>query len=371
VPSYRIMIAGFPYGGQTSHHGMEWLARTYAKMRDDPRIGAGNVMLWQLADTPITMGRNRALTVAEENNIDYVLMFDSDMRFDLPYPDAKPFWDTAWEFMLSHQGPAVIAAPYCGPPPQELVYVFRWNNTQSDDPNPNMKLEMISRGEAASLTGIERVAALPTGLILIDMKALKDLPHPRFYYEFTDETQSHKASTEDVAFCRDLTYLDIPLYVAWDCWAGHIKAKLVGKPQNLPPDLVPEWVVERAAQLKPGETPRPYGPWKEKPHGEYLRNKWLARKEAWMKHVAEEKGKEEALEKAETYKGLAEAFGKETPEEYLQRLSQMPPDEQRKEWDFPPIRPETSVSATSIPEGLTQSTVDKYFQIRAGEFGHE
>lgn len=272
---YKIMVAQFPYDGTAHTDATDWVAQTIVQMHDDPRL-RGGVMRWKLADTPITMSRNRCLAAAQEAGVDYVLMVDSDMKPDLDVPGAKPFWPTAWEFMQSHAGPCVIAAPYCGKPPHENVFIFRWENLQSDNPNADFQLKMYSRHEGARATGIERVAALPTGLMLIDMRAVNKLlaskPKPEavleaykagripadvaiakikqeeaaFYYEWTDNRQTHKASTEDVTFSRDLSMLNIPLYVTWDCWAGHHKDKVVSKPSLIDGGDVQEQFLEAA-----------------------------------------------------------------------------------------------------------------------------
>jgi len=268
MAKYKCMIGQFPGGGTTSMHTSPWLLETFGKMLEDPKIGKGNVLVWQIADTPITMGRNRCLVAAEKHDCDFVLMLDNDMFFDLPYKDSVPFWDAAWPFALEHHGPCVIGAPYCGPPPNENVYVFRFENTQSDDPNPNFKLYPYARNEATMMHGIKRCAALPTGLMLIDMRAVKRLPHPRFYYEWTDEAHTDKASTEDVTFSRDLTYAGVPLYCAWDSWAGHIKPKMVGRPQAIPDDNVPGWIVEQAGKIARSDDR--LSAWKEKPRGDFL-----------------------------------------------------------------------------------------------------
>lgn len=265
MPQYKVMIAQFPYGNSTHPAVGDWVAETVVKCREDKRIGPGNVTLWRKADTPITMTRNQCLLRAEQMGIDYVLMVDSDMEPDLPLPGAKPFWDTAWEFALAHDGPCVIAAPYCGPPPVEGVYAFRWEGQQSNHPGRDAQLLPFTRTEAAEATGIQRAAALATGMMLIDMRAVARLPHPRFYYEWKGDgercptcgvpkpgEQAHKASTEDVTFSRDLTYHRVPIYVTWDCWQGHWKPKCVGKPQPVHPDAVPQWMKERAAELAGG-----------------------------------------------------------------------------------------------------------------------
>jgi hypothetical protein len=270
MPQYTVGICQFPGGGVTSSHTGSYVTSIHCAMRDDPRIGKANIWHWQIADTPITMGRNRCLKVAQEQGWDYVLMLDSDMMFDMPYPGAKPFWETAWEFALAHDGPCVVAAPYVGPPPLEVVYVFRWVNQQNDDPNPNFLLKAYDRHEAVGMTGVQRAGALPTGLMLIDMRAIAKLAKPYFYYEWTDDSQSEKASTEDVTFSRDLANAGVPLYCAWDSWAGHLKQKVCGKPQAIPADLVPRWLTERAGELYRAEDlHRENGAWQEKPAAQY------------------------------------------------------------------------------------------------------
>lgn len=185
-------------------------------------------------DTPITMTRNRALKIVLEKKIDYLLMVDSDMKPDMYLgidPEAKPFLPTALEFMKEHAGPCAIAAPYCGPPPVENVYVFRWENNESENPSQDLKLDQYSRGHASLMRGIKRAAALPTGVFLIGRDALELLPKDRahFYYEWKNNS-TEKGSTEDVTFSRDLQHLGVKTYCHWDAWAGHWKMKCVGKP---------------------------------------------------------------------------------------------------------------------------------------------
>ena len=260
MPQYKVMIAQFPGNNSTHPDVSDYVLDVFCKMRDDPRIGPKGVGLWRISDTPITMSRNRCLEIAKANNADYVLMIDSDMMPDvIPAKDnpilpaglrpGKPFWEEAWPFMLAHQGPCIVAAPYCGPPPQEAVYAFDWEQGEGGAKNPNFKLVNVSRFDAAARTGIQRAAALATGLMLIDMRAIERLPHPRFYYEFTDAKHTAKASTEDVTFSRDLDAVGVPLYCAWDSWAGHWKPKLVVRPERIGGYLVPQMLAERAAQM--------------------------------------------------------------------------------------------------------------------------
>jgi hypothetical protein len=102
---------------------------------------------------------------------------------------------------------------------------------------------MYDRHTAVKLAGIQECAALPTGLIMYDMRAF-NLTEPKtaddkpwFYYEWKDKFCAEKASTEDVTQTRDLSLVGTqalgynPVYCNWDAWAGHWKPKCVSKPQ--------------------------------------------------------------------------------------------------------------------------------------------
>jgi len=246
---FHIGLVTFSYGGNGGISSevpdiREWMVPAIADLSKDERIG--EIRIWNLADTPITMTRNRAVLQAREHGIDFLVMIDSDMKPDVcvGQPHTKGFLPSSLDFMIEHytKGPCVIGAPYCGPPPVECVYVFRWNNLQSDNPNPDFQLEMYDRHTAVKMAGIQECAALPTGLIMYDMRAF-ELTEPKtaedkpwFYYEWKDHFCAEKASTEDVTMTRDLSLVGTqklgynPVYCNWDAWAGHWKPKCVGKP---------------------------------------------------------------------------------------------------------------------------------------------
>ena len=124
---------------------------------------------------------------------------------------------------------------------------------------------LVAGKREVKITGIQPVAALPTGLILFDMRmfdlmdnnrkskeqaleefkdgkigkaeALRCIQDGYFYYEWTDHTASAKASTEDVAATRDMSWVGQlklgynPVMCAWDSWIGHAKPWMVGRPQ--------------------------------------------------------------------------------------------------------------------------------------------
>lgn len=243
-----VAFAFFPYGGNggisNEHPSIRnWFARTLALAGKDERIHEVNSK--EYSDTPITMTRNAAVYDARKAGADVLVMCDSDQYPDYELergePGARPFWESSFDFLYRRydRGPVVIGAPYCGPPPHENVYVFRWANRQSEHPGADLRLEQYPREEAAGRTGIEEVAALPTGLIMFDLRVFNHLPRPWFYYEWTDEFQREKASTEDVTCTRDIAVWGqiklgySPIFANWDAWAGHVKPKCVGKPQVL------------------------------------------------------------------------------------------------------------------------------------------
>lgn len=234
-----VLFARFPFGGSEHPAGTNWLIKTVLLAKNDHRIS--DVMHMDVDDTPITMSRNRVLKAAQQQKADIVCMLDSDMAPDLPIQGAVPFWGSSLSFMLAHKGPCVVAAPYCGPPPHENVYVFRWDQKQSENPNVDLGLEQYSREEALGRAGFEEVAALPTGLCLIDVRALDFLKGTWFDYEYEDPPfNTRKATTEDVFFTRNLSLAGVPQYANWSAWAGHIKRKIVGKPCKLTVEQVRE-----------------------------------------------------------------------------------------------------------------------------------
>jgi hypothetical protein len=255
-----VLIARFPYRGYELSECVDWLVETVIEMKGDARVG--DIFRKRVADTPISMTRNQACDAARRLGADFVLMIDDDVAPDhhKGEPGARPFWASSFEFLLAHGGPAVVAAPYCGPPPHENVYVFRWRNRASGGPADSqaldLKLDQYTREEAAERTGIEEVAALPTGLLLMHTAVLEGLPPPWFDYEYETAYETHKATTEDVYFTRNLSMRGVPVYCNWDAWAGHDKRKLVGKPRPVTFDLVRDEYRRAWRQRLQAETPR-------------------------------------------------------------------------------------------------------------------
>lgn len=267
-----VMICHFPYGGNggiaTEVPAIrKWEVQTVLKAKKDPRVG--EIRSIDIADTPITMTRNRAVRIAQEWGAHVLIMIDSDQNplRHANEPWHKPFWDVAFDELYNHyqKGPLVIGAPYCGPPPYENVYLFQFESNMSGiGDETEIQMQQFNRPQAAAMTGVGEVAALPTGLTMWDMRifdivkpsgkmrrqvleelvegkltikqALRELSEGWFYYEWKDGYADEKASTEDVASTRDIGMVIQdqlgynPLRCAWDSWIGHIKPWDVGKP---------------------------------------------------------------------------------------------------------------------------------------------
>ncbi len=281
---YKLAFCQFPGSGEIRKECSLWFARTLVEMKQEmwSRGPLEAVLDVTITDTPITMSRNRAVKDALSAGCDYILMIDSDMGPDYLVgidPMARPFWKTAWNFLINRRReeeqerdhllerattdlaavdrhireqfpPAMIAAPYCGPPPMEQPFIFKWKSQETNCPDASFRLQMFEREEAAIRSGIEEVAALPTGLILYDARIFvetrpkDDKDPPWFDYEYKDNEQTEKATTEDVYQTRNASLLGMPCHVAWDCWAKHFKVKGIERPHVVTADQVHQTLVD-------------------------------------------------------------------------------------------------------------------------------
>lgn len=243
-----IAMARFPGQSQEHPESTDLYVDMVLRAKDDPRVEKYH--LWKISDTPITMGRNRAIKEALQVGADILFMLDADMG---RLPGEQPFYPIAMDFLIGREVPAIIGAPYCGPMPSCSVYVFHWTN-HANIPHteyPDVHLKMIGREDAAKRSGIEEVAALPTGLVAIDLRCITgfvdpssgkevSVPVPWFDYEWTDQYQTEKASTEDVYFTRNASLVGCKCYCAWDSWHAHHKLTEIGRPVPWNPSLVAE-----------------------------------------------------------------------------------------------------------------------------------
>lgn len=273
----NVAFAHFPYGGNgasSSEHPdvRQWEVETVLKIKADNRIR--HFCTRDYSDTPIPMTRNRAIREAKQIGAHLLLMIDSDQSPNKHAGEGwfKPFWDEAFNFIYERYAKGlitVVGAPYCGPPDGgENMYVFQWGAKGNRCQHETIySLDQYSREHAAMMSGIQECAALPTGLILLDLRAAdlveptgrpqvavlrdlyarkitpeearKQLKEGYFYYEWKDQFAAEKSSTEDVTFTRDIALCGMeqlgynPIFCAWDSWIGHHKPWNVGKPMRV------------------------------------------------------------------------------------------------------------------------------------------
>jgi hypothetical protein len=245
MPKFDLFIARFPFKRIEDPDVTEYYANLRARLRNGDRISdmIGQIYTDYYDDTPITMLRNLAVEDAKAKKADLLMMIDSDISADylLGLDNmAQPFFDTSFEHIINTRKPAIVASPYCGPPPHENVYCFKVANYESNNPNKvaNWTLAQFTREEVAQRSGIEHVMALATGLILIDMRVFEKLEPPYFDYGYSDKFKSRKDTTEDVYFTRNATVAGYECYCNWYSWSKHWKNKGVGKPMVMTPDQV-------------------------------------------------------------------------------------------------------------------------------------
>lgn len=254
----RVLACVLTYDGRMGADLMAYLCGLSAKLLEHPRLAELRVTFTR--GYPTDRCRNAAVKGARDEGYDFLAFFDDDMRPDLLVgrdPAAKPFLPSALDFALAQPAPCVVGAPYCGAPPKQRVMVMRYRQDVPDVPDgAGLKIDSFTREEAAERSGFEKVAALPTGCLLIDLRALDELPPPWFSYEYDDPPFNTKlASTEDIVFTRNLAWLGVPQWVAWDSWAGHNKFWLTGKPQLSPVDDLPDSIFKAwAAGWRPKPT---------------------------------------------------------------------------------------------------------------------
>lgn len=226
MSSYRVAFATFPWNGIMAWRTSDWCLKTVLEMKKDPRIEYIHP-IYQSSSFPISLLRNRAVAAAIGEKCDYLLMIDYDMAPDTPV--GKPFWSTAWEFMMERRRreeterlmPATIAAPYLC----DSFGAFYSNDWKTDDTSKRdyEDLATISYEDAISRRGIQQVATTQTGLMLCDLRAFAYVVPPWFSFEWQDAYQFFIIASEDHYMTRKLSISGCPVYLAWDSWAAHIK----------------------------------------------------------------------------------------------------------------------------------------------------
>jgi hypothetical protein len=225
MPKYRVMVARVVGDGWHRQEVTQFVSEAIRVCTADSRID--DVIDCPIGRTPTPAARNILVAECRKHAIDFLFQIDDDMR-----PPAG-FFKAALDFLIAHDGPAVIGSPYCTAPPREDVCVFEWATGRSHTPSAAFAVVNVVREDAAKRKGIETCANIGTGCIGYSVSAFDRITHPYYQYSYADETCTLVTETEDCWNARKLYFAGVPLYVHWDFWSEHRKEVWVGKPVPL------------------------------------------------------------------------------------------------------------------------------------------
>ena len=207
----------------------DWLALTCHKIATDPRFSG--LESFFVDQHGVCLARNLAVETARQRGCTHLAMIDSDQVPDY-ISGAPPFWDTSINFMLAVDEPCMVAAPTAKADGTVVVY----REVETDD---TCQLEFVDNEYAATATGIQQVHAVSLAMSLIDLRCFDILEAwrpegnqvcpPFFRFGYHDRTESSLLFGEE-SMTMNLTEAGVPVFVNWDCWAGHSKPIIHGKP---------------------------------------------------------------------------------------------------------------------------------------------
>ncbi len=212
TPQSTVLFGRLVYGGWERYEVGTALVQIQAQSMHNPRLAG--VYFVPLMFFPVSAARNKAVQLARQCGADVLFLLDNDM---IPH---EGFFSFAVDFLLNHDGPAVIASPYCAG--QEMGFaVMSWEGEMS-----------ILPVEAGKRHGVQRVSAAGFGFAAFRMDAFDKIEPPHFSFEWSDAEQTVLAAGEDIYFCAKGARAGVPVYVAWDFWSGHVKEVTVGRPSH-------------------------------------------------------------------------------------------------------------------------------------------
>jgi len=203
----RVLIGMPTLNGVPSTKVFASYTEFLAKMAHSKRF---SVNAMYIASTYLDVSREEISQAAIDENYDYLLWIDADMVFRTDILDK-----------LYDRNKSVIGGIYSlrgglghGP----CIYTY---NKKRDD-YAMFKEWPINKG-------VIRVDGIGTGLLLIQVEALKKIPAPRFAYLECDTPDKHgnrRRLGEDFSFCHRCMDNGIKIYADTHIWVGHVGEKV-------------------------------------------------------------------------------------------------------------------------------------------------
>ena len=160
--------------------------------------------------TYLDQNREAIAQTAIDENYDYLLFLDSDMIYRS---------DILEKLYERYKG--VIGAIYSMRSGKEHGPAI-YNYIKEKDTFAQYKYWPLKKG-------IIKVDGIGTGLLLIEVSALKKIPAPRFAYlecETPDKEGNRRRLGEDLSFCKRCAKNGIKIYADTDVYAGHLGEKV-------------------------------------------------------------------------------------------------------------------------------------------------
>lgn len=234
------MLVRFAYGGFERVELTDWVVQTALWAERNPKVE--KLLHGHVDDVSVPTCRNRAVLEAIQQGVDILIMADHDMAPDID--KSKMFVADGFEFITKrwHDAPTVLGAPYRSGVGNKQPQIGVWR-THHD--SQNVTLEKYSNEEGQDMHGIQPVAWLGTGLMMLDLRVCTGFPAPDgkplalatpwFAEEFDEPYQTKRVCGEDVYFTRNASVVfgehDIPVvFCAWDHWSDHMKIDGAGRP---------------------------------------------------------------------------------------------------------------------------------------------
>ena len=204
----------------------DWLCRLQLELC---RIGKFETSTMMGFDQPrIALGRNVAVRNAMDMECDYLLMVDPDMQPDMyvgQHPQAELFFSSSLEW-LECNGPGIVAAPAVSGRPLCRPNMYRM---EDGDGIAHRYTHQQCR-QAIEEPQFEQVAAIGTGLMLINMQVFDAIEKPWFHDLFVDDREDALQLSQDLYFTAGATQSGVPVWCNWFSWAGHAQYEVLGCP---------------------------------------------------------------------------------------------------------------------------------------------